>query len=136
MKYIVTGTRFSGSFVLEYSMSGLLRSITNDTSIEDPQHLSRVMATFPITEEFIPALRLSGAIVRPVPVDTTFDAFWNAYAYKVGKRSMAENTWKRMSEADRIRAINHIAIYDTQLAKNGAAKAYPSTYLNQRYFDN
>lgn len=136
MKYIVTGSKFSGSFTLKYGSTGLLVAVLNDSDIDDPVRLTKILSVFPITESGIQGLRATGAIVREVPDDISFEAFWNAYGYKVGKRSMAENTWNRMKEVDRIRAIAYIAIYDTQLAKNGAAKAYPSTYLNQRYYDN
>ena len=41
-----------------------------------------------------------------------------------------------MSKAKRIKALLYITRYNDQLRIDNVAKAYPSTYLNQEYFEN
>lgn len=96
---------------------------------------------FPATEivmktGWIPKLRKNFEISVGEP-DLSFDAFWNAYANKVGKKKMAENSWKKLGKAIRIKALLGIRKYDNHLRLNpGIAKAHPSTYLNQEYWEN
>ncbi|PKP26614.1 MAG: hypothetical protein CVU03_03500 [Bacteroidetes bacterium HGW-Bacteroidetes-2] len=66
--------------------------------------------------------------------DLSFESFWNAYNHKV-KKVMAENAWKRLSTRDKMNALAGIKSYDNYLKRKGVAKAHPSTYLNQRYWE-
>jgi len=68
--------------------------------------------------------------------DLSFEAFWDAYDKKRGKKKMAENTWNKMSKAKRIKAMLYLKRYNDQLRIDNVAKAYPSTYLNQEYYEN
>ena len=66
--------------------------------------------------------------------DLSFEAFWKAYNHKV-KKIISEKAWERLSKKDRIEAIKGIKPYDNYLARKGIAKAHPSTYINQRYWE-
>jgi hypothetical protein len=96
---------------------------------------------FPATEivmktGWIPKLRKNFEIEVGEP-DLSFDAFWNAYAHKVGKKVMAENSWKKLGRATKIKALMGIKRYNNHLRLHpGVAKAHPSTYLNQEYWEN
>ena len=69
--------------------------------------------------------------------DLSFEAFWNAYANKVGKKKMAENSWNKLSKGNKIKALMSIKKYDNNLRLHpGIQKAHASTYLNQEYYDN
>lgn len=69
--------------------------------------------------------------------DLSFEAFWNAYAHKVGKKKMAQNSWEKLSKANKIKAMMGIKRYDNHLRLYpGVQKAHPSTYLNQEYYNN
>ena len=69
--------------------------------------------------------------------DLSFDAFWNAYAHKIGKKKMAENSWNKLSKADKIKALMAIKDYNRYLSrKPGIEKAHATTYLNQEYWKN
>ena len=67
--------------------------------------------------------------------DLSFGAFWEAYNYKVGKKKQAENIWKNMSKENRALAISYIKTYNSRLIESNVNKAYPTTYLNQRYYE-
>lgn len=98
-------------------------------------------ANFPTLESimktiWMPQLRKNFEITVGEP-DLSFEAFWNAYANKVGKKKMAENTWKKLSKANKIKALMGIKKYDNNLRLHpGVQKAHASTYLNQEYFNN
>ena len=67
--------------------------------------------------------------------DLSFDTFYNAYKYKI-KRVVAERSWKRLSRVDRMNAILGIRAYENHLKRHPRKqKANPSTYLNQRYWE-
>lgn len=100
-----------------------------------------VRGNFPHIEEVIktnwlPKLKQNFEITIG-EVDLSFDAFWNTYGNKVGKRKETENTWNRLSKANKIevfknipRYINYLKYYPKQ------QKQYPSTYLNQEAYKN
>lgn len=66
--------------------------------------------------------------------DLSFDVFYNAYNHKV-KKLLSEKAWERLSKKDRMNALQGIKPYDNYLARKGIAKAHPSTYINQRYWE-
>jgi len=69
--------------------------------------------------------------------DLSFESFWNSYGHKIGKKPMAENTWKKLSKAVKIKALMAIKDYNGYLSRNpGIQKAHATTYLNQEYFNN
>lgn len=68
--------------------------------------------------------------------DLSFDSFWDAYDKKMGKKKMAQNTWKKLSKAKRIKAMLGIRRYNNALRLEGTAKCHATTYLNQEYYEN
>lgn len=69
--------------------------------------------------------------------DLSFEAFWNLYANKFGKRKMAENTWNRLSKADKIKVFINIPKYKNYLKYYpNQQPMYPTTYLNQEAYKN
>lgn len=75
--------------------------------------------------------------INKTELDLSFDGFWNAYAHKIGKKPMAENTWKKMSKANKIKAFMTIKDYNRYLSrKPGIEKAHATTYLNQEFYNN
>lgn len=79
----------------------------------------------------------SWIIVEQIPEDLTFNTFWEAYNYKVGKKERAIKLWLALSEADRTKALRSIPKYNWWLTKKqNMERLYPETYLNQRRFDN
>ena len=74
--------------------------------------------------------------VVDIPSDLSFEGFWNAYFYKVGSKGKAEGFWRKLSESDKISAINKIKEYDRYIVRTGVAKVYPERYLSQRRWEN
>lgn len=72
-----------------------------------------------------------------LPADTSFEAFWNAYGNKVGKKERTQQLWKLMSEDKRLLAMAGIKKYKNWLILNTAVQMlYPETYLSQKRWEN
>ena len=69
-------------------------------------------------------------------IDVSFEAFWNAYAYKVGNKSRVQKKWNLLPEKERILAIGAIARYKRFAESKRIERVYPETYLDQRRWEN
>lgn len=63
--------------------------------------------------------------------DELFLKFWESYGYKKGK-DKAVKAWNRLTKKEKEEAIKCISIYKIDCAKNDRSMQYPSTYLNQK----
>ena len=64
-----------------------------------------------------------------------FDEWWNLYDYKVDRSPKLEKKWEKLTDAERIRAMEHTARY----VKSQPDKKYrknPETYLSNKSFNN
>lgn len=136
--YTVKGKNFPVIWEFSYDTEGflvefkILEGQLNEKQINWLFHKNR----FPYTEQGINSW--SGIknieVIKGKP-DLSFDKFYNTYNHKV-KKVVAQRTWKRLSKVDRINAIAGIRPYDNHLKRNtNKPKAYPATYLNQRYWE-
>lgn len=68
--------------------------------------------------------------------DLSFEIFWNKYNYKDGgSKKKAEAVWDKLSEKDKATAISWIPRYENILIRQGVAKMYATTYLNQKRWE-
>lgn len=137
MKYTVTAEQFEGEIELEYNFKGYLKRV----EISSAKGMK-----FDFFERFWRNLPLSiGEIDRctdelkicitEVSEDLSFERFWKEYGNKVGKKTMTENAWKKLSRADKIAALDYIPKLRTKKTIDGTQMPYPSTYLNQKYWE-
>lgn len=137
-KYILTSAEFQGAVIYKYSLKGYLTDVKFDQvtnmsmlifdwlwthvpkKTETMEVLKRTAGNFKITE---------------VPADLSFARFWQEYGQKVGKKTMTENAWKKLSHADKIAALIYIPRLRNQKKLDGTQMPYPSTYLNQKYWE-
>lgn len=96
---------------------------------------------FPILESIIKTIWLpnlkANFEITIGEIDLSFDAFWNAYNNKVGKRKETENKWNRLPKAEKIQVLSNISKYNNYLKHHAKQqKQYPSTYLNQEAYKN
>ena len=138
--YTIKGKQRGFVWQFKYRLNGDLKSFEIlEGKLTELQIKWLFSENFPATETIMKTvwtkvLRQNFEVVVGEP-DLSFNAFWDTYGYKV-KRVMAERSWKKLSEADRIKAFLGLGSYNSYLKRNnGIAKAHPSTYLNQRYFE-
>lgn len=135
--YTVTGTSFTGSLIFRYDLDGALASYELDGELTKQQREWLFNGRFPLYEagikQFVSIINFT---VHGGELDLSFEHFWNSYGYKIGKKPMAENNWKRMSRADKISALSGIKPYNSYLARHlHREKVHATTYLNQKYWE-
>jgi hypothetical protein len=98
--------------------------------------MERIGAYLPTTYDLLK--RYSGVTLKETTdVDTSFDAFWSAYKYKVGKKAKVIKLWDQLDHADRLLALAGVRPYDKHLArKRNQDKMYAETYLRSRQWEN
>jgi hypothetical protein len=75
--------------------------------------------------------RKKGTKVRTLSLDISFEAFYEAYGYKEGKKS-GVNAWKLLSKVNKVKAIDYISTYNNKLAVSGYNKKLPASYINAK----
>jgi len=134
--YQITSPNFTGSIIISYNDEGLLCKFEINASLNlgnikwllhnIPAHIDNVMS---ITHN-------STAQIVSVPQDLSFNAFWNAYNYKIGHKARAEKLWKILPDNQRIAAVTYIQKYNSFLIDHPKQdKLYPETYLSQRRWE-
>lgn len=69
-------------------------------------------------------------------LNTGFNEFWEAYAYKVGNKARVMKKWAALPEEDRISAMVAIPHYKGFAQRRGIERVYPETYIDQRRWEN
>ncbi|MDO6808104.1 hypothetical protein Q4603_05775 [Zobellia galactanivorans] len=109
-------------WVFKYHLNGTLRSFTVLDGMLDQQQMSWLFGknNFPYTEEHMhlwqQKLKKHFIIEVGMP-DTSFEAFWNTYGHKVHKQD-AMKAYKKLNDADRIKALDGIRRYNNHLRLN------------------
>lgn len=75
--------------------------------------------------------------IQEVPLDLSFNSFWDKYGHKVGNMGRAKKLWKLLNLEDKTKAMCNITSYNYYLQMNpNIEKIYPERYLSQRRFEN
>lgn len=125
-----------GEYRLAYNQDGHL--IKYEVLEADDAAIIYLSRNIPATEEELKqmASRWKCELIE-MPMDLSFDNFWNTYNYKIGNKARAEKLWSKMSDADKTKALMAIPKYERYLkTKNNMEKAYPETYLSQKRYEN
>lgn len=140
MKYILTSEEeFSGEIIFEYNLKGFLKCV----EISSAKHMrldffNWLWRNLPLSIRELEGYKVDAQkmiTITEAPEDLSFDRFWKEYGNKVGKKTMTENAWKKLSQADKIKALSYIPKLRTKKTIDGTQMPYPSTYLNQRYWE-
>lgn len=137
-KYILTSEIFRGEISFSYNLKGNLAAVEfTGVSGIDKTTYTWLWQNLPLSVKKIKdwQKRASNFKVTEVPVDLSFNRFWLEYRHKVGKKKMAENNWKKLSRADKIAALMYIKKLRTIKKSDGTDMPYPTTYLNQKYWE-
>jgi hypothetical protein len=133
-KYLLTSPNFAGEMIFGYDADGQLKYYENNAELST-EHIYLLSTHFPFHVDNLSYLVKKGSIKEIT--DLTFDHFWEAYNNKVGNKAAAEKIWVKLSEADRIAVLDHLPKYRFYLQTHqGLMQAYPTTFLNQRRWEN
>jgi hypothetical protein len=137
-KYILTSELFNGSIIFKFSLKGYL----SEVKFEGITKMSMIIfdwlwANLPTKIETMENYRkrAENFTITEVPEDLSFARFWTEYGQKVGKKTMTETAWKKLSQKDKVAALLYIARLRNQKKLDGTQMPYPSTYLNQKYWE-
>lgn len=138
--YTVTGKNSNIVWLFKYRLNGLLAEFKLQEGELDQKQVNWlfIKGKFPYQEKDIKGWKaIKEFEIKVGEPDLSFDAFWDAYNNKVGKKPMAENTWNKLSKANKLKALESIKYYNNWLSrKPGIEKAHATTYLNQQYYNN
>jgi predicted HTH transcriptional regulator len=136
--YILTAKKNAVSITFKYDFKGRLIffEVAGD-DLTDQQH-SWLLGRVPLYEtEVVKFKKFNEAFnFDELPVDLSFDRFYDEYGNKKGKKVMAQNAWKKLSKTDKVKALLYIPKLKREKLLDNTAMPYPSTYLNQKYFEN
>lgn len=133
--YTVTGTNTSIVWQFKYHLSGLLaefKLIEGELDQKQVRWLF-ILGNFPYQEKQIKGwVAIKNFKIEVGLPDLSFESFWNAYNLK-SKKTRAQQLYDKLTDADKVLAINHIKRYDNWLRQQkGMAKALPDTYIYQK----
>ncbi len=136
MKYILTHAKIDGAIKVEYDEQGRIKMFEFDCDASG-ELWSFIMGNFPVMVDDLKAPGYKNFTMSEVYDDTSFDAFWKAYNYKVGNKARAEKLWKLLSEIQKMQVLIRIKQYDAYLMTHPAQeKCYPETFLHQKRWEN
>lgn len=137
-KYILTSDHFTGEVTFEYNLKGFLKAV----KVGEVKGMSKsifdwLWANLPTSTQMIEEYKKTAGNfkISEVPVDLSFERFWSEYNNKVGKKKMTENAWNKLSQKDKIAALLYIEKLRRTKRQDGTQMPYPSTYLNQKYWE-
>lgn len=135
-KYILNSKNTPAKIFFTFDLNGVLKAfkVSDETTEHQVKWLIRFM---PKNINELKALNESEpkfSLIKE-PADLSFAKFWQTYNYKVGSKVKAEAIYKKLNNEQKALAISYISKYLNQIRMSGAAQAYPTTYLNQRYFE-
>lgn len=129
--YHLTKHTFAGHIALTYVDGRLERIDTSEAELDDQRH-EWVHSRFPLRLDKLERFcQVAGLVRTEVADEVTFEAFYNAYGYKEGRRK-AEAAWNRLPKAEQIKAYRYIPRLKSKKIQSGEALPYPATYLNQQ----
>jgi hypothetical protein len=142
MTYAIIATRTAATMLTLTFEETRIKQIVFGANLTDEQY-NYLFSNIPISEENLKEMcdntknKKGEKVLRyeVLPTDLSFDAFWAAYAYKVGEKPKCAARWNKMSDADRLDCLNSIKQYDKFLQRKGTAKKYPESYLNNRFWE-
>lgn len=130
--FTFTSDAFLGHWELEYDVNGFLRNCTNESKMTDPQYMW-LSKHFPIHEHQLPDIVGKTGRVTEI-TDLSFDMFWERFGNKQAKVN-AQNAWKKLSKAEKVKAVEGIHPYNYHLQINThLTKMLPASYLNGKRF--
>ena len=131
----ITGKEGSLSFA--YKENGRLCIIDwTDMDVNDAT-VARVLTTIPLHERLVNDFGKTDKVkITKQPEDLSFERFWNLYAYKVGKIDRCKKLWSALTDAEKSLNLRQIPKYNNWLSGKSIDKAYPSTWLSERRWEN
>lgn len=119
------------SIILSY-LDGQLIEVKGDPHIT-PKHMEWLYGSKLLDEENLKVFKSPNITVEALNI--TAEEWWKKYGYPKAKKQFLK-TWAKKDEVIRWRSYNYIEQYKRDIARDGVAMLYPSSYLNEeRWLD-
>ncbi len=131
-KYFIKSRNTDFKAVLEYE-ADIVKSVSFENATQEQVLYFCGILAQNTDIEFVKTFRM--LVVTLAQEDLSFKAFWDAFAYKVGKKARAERLWKAMTDAEKQAALFQIKMYKQFVAIKNQESAYPETWLHNRMWE-
>jgi hypothetical protein len=127
--------------LFKYDLNGNLKLFEISDGQMRQDQLVWLFSRFPVSENDMKTLWMKHEKYTKVfsieisPADLSFESGWQQYNHKMAKQD-AEKSFKKMSEAEKIKFFLSLPPYERYLKTSGIAKCHMATYINKKYFDN
>lgn len=129
-RYILTHPKMTGEVELGYDAGGRLMLWHIRAELNTASY-NKLLENIPTDTKYIDYYRNRGFDVKRLPPDLSFDAFYKAYGVN-RNRIRAERYWSKMSDGQRLLAMQYIDKYRSECNRDGIRMTYPDTYLNNK----
>lgn len=136
-KIIITSSKFEGSLEFEMDDKEMVRLFRNNATLDEKQQ-AWFAENFPITLQRLNDMVRKFPTIKAelVATDLSFENFWNSYDHKVGNKPRTLKLWDKMSDGQKLKALQTIPAYDYYLKVNPQIqRLYPETYLSQQRYE-
>ncbi|PWA10951.1 hypothetical protein [Flavobacterium laiguense] len=141
--YRAKGKEIGLIFLFKYDLDGNLKLFEISEGELNGKQMKWLFSetNFPANESIIKAIWMKDEKYTKVfeinisPADLSFESGWIIYNHKLAKQD-AEKSFKKMSEAEKIKFFLSLVPYERYLKTSGIAKCHMATYINKRYYDN
>ena len=137
MRSFITKHYESGLKVtFKYDLNGVLRFLEFEGENWNAEKVKYIMQKIPADLKTILAdlenqnFKKGSWIFSEITV-VSFDAFYNQYPKKVGRKEDTLKAWNKLKEVEKMEAILYIPEL-IKLKSDGTAFPYPATYLNKK----
>lgn len=132
-KFIISSKKFREVVIsFEFDQEGRLCA----WSIKGPytqEQYDWLLGKLPLRRESLKTYKSDSFDIEAIPLDLSFENFWNQYDKKVGKME-AERLYNKLPDEDKARAISYIPKLKRIKGAEGTQMPYPKTYLRQKTF--
>lgn len=131
MHVLLMSSKFEGEVELKYDERGLLARFENRASMTD-EMVRTFYNNFPVSRSVLTEMVAKSKTLRikEVPIDTSFEAFWQKYDKKINKKR-CEPLYDKLGERERVKCIMQIRQYDYFLGLYNRVKMDPESWLRR-----
>lgn len=122
------------SILVEYDEGQIKMLEFTDSATEQVRYILR---SIPNDEtKIIDFAKLIKCRINNAQTDLSFNAFWNAFSYKVGKLVRTNNIWDTLNDVEKQAVFASIPRYHRFIKAMNQNSAYAQTWLQNRMWEN
>lgn len=133
--YLVTHKKTLRTFLFKFSLKGVILEFKANF-VMTLAMIDQFKEMFPFSEKEIEKIPKDIFRIDLIDDGLSFTTFWKKYKWPHGNKKQAEKLFNELEDVEQAKAIRYIDTYNNFLKLNNITKAYATTYLNQKRFNN